>query len=70
MHEIKKALITCMADADVEDLKQLHKLVGSSITYSTLANRYRNPESFRIYELKAIAGALGVTVTDLLGGTK
>ncbi len=70
MERVVNGIRHTMTDAGVADLKELSGLIGPIINYRTLAYRMTKPESFRLYELEAIAGALGTTVIDLLGGRK
>ena len=64
MNEFIKVIKKKMIDAGIDNFKELAKEVG--LKYDTMLVRLKDPSSFRIYEIKALARNLNLTNEELL----
>lgn len=68
MDDVGWSIREAMSRARIRDVKELAKITG--LSYRTLARRFHHPGELRLYELEAIAGSLGITIGELVGGIK
>ena len=62
---IKKLLKRYMVEADVNSFLELSKITG--IDYQRLNNtRLKNPETFRVFEIRELIKALNLTDEDII----
>ena len=64
MNEFIKVIKKKMIDAGIDNFKELAKEIG--MKYDTFLVRVKDPSSFRIYEIKALAENLSLTNEELL----
>lgn len=64
MNEFIKVIKKKMIDAGIDNFKELAKAIG--MKYDTFLVRIKDPSSFRVYEIKALAENLSLTNEELL----
>ncbi len=70
MEGLEKIIRSRISLKGCRSLFEYSKNIECVMDYATFRRRMKDPKTFRLYELEALARSFDMTVSELLGGVK